>query len=72
MSHWDTNPYDTSPRRDRWTHPCSTCSGSGTVLRTERVSCGCMTRCSEFCDRKTTEMASRPCSGCDGSGVSRW
>jgi hypothetical protein len=68
MSIWDTS-YSNEQPRDRWNSPCYTCGGGREVVRTERVSCGCLSRCSPFCDRKQSETVSRPCSTCNGTGI---
>ena len=68
MSIWDTLFSNELPR-DRWNSPCYMCSGTGSVLRSERVSCGCFTRCSPSCDRKSSETVTRECSTCNGTGI---
>lgn len=71
MSVWNpyTNSYDHSQEDDRWSRPCTRCSGGGSVLRNERQSCGCFSRCSPFCSRTTYTTVSSTCTHCHGSGI---
>ena len=67
MTLWDANYNEVKP--DRWNSPCYMCSATGSVLRTESTSCGCFTRCSQFCDRRSTTTVTRECSTCNGTGI---
>ena len=71
MSLWDflSQSDDQSRTHDRWSHPCSRCSGGGSVMRNESIPCGCFTRCSDFCSRKTTTSVSKSCTHCNGTGI---
>lgn len=71
MGVWDpsTNSYDHGRTEDRWSRPCTRCAGSGSVLRNEKQSCGCITRCSAFCSRTYSTTVSSSCTHCNGRGV---
>lgn len=68
MSQYSLWGESSSQSRDRWSHPCSNCSGTGNVLRQERVPCGCVYRCNG-CDGKSMQPVTKECSSCGGSGV---